>query len=84
MNKGERLLTRMRATKAGWGQRDFEELYTSFGFVYEEGGLHRLYYHPRHPHLRTTVGRHNDLAKGYAAKAVRLIDELNRLEGEDE
>ena len=59
-------------------------MYTHFGFVYEEGGLHRLYYHPRYPHLRTTVGRHNELAKGYAAKAVRLIDELKRLESENE
>ncbi len=80
----ERLLARMRASKSGWGQKDFETLYLSFGFQYKEGARHRLYSHPKYPELYATVARHNDLAKGYVSAAIRLIDRLKQLEAEYE
>ena len=39
---------------------------------------------PEYAHLRVTVGRHNGLAKGYADTAVRLIEELKRLQDEEQ
>lgn len=75
------LLERMKATKSGWGQKDMDALYRGFGFVMEEGGSHRKYYHPKYPQLWTMVARHNDLAPGYAQTAIKLIAQLERLQG---
>jgi len=83
MDAAEKLLERMRRTKEGWGQKDFETLYLGFGFEYREG-RDRVYIHRKYRHLRAIVARHNQLATGYATTAVRLIDELKRLEVEDE
>jgi hypothetical protein len=75
----ENLLERMRATKAGWGQSDFETLFLGFGFAYREGSDHRRYYHPQMPSLIATVGRHGELKPHYARSAVKVIDELMAL-----
>lgn len=83
MHDAERLLARMRATKSDWSDKDLESLYLGFGFEYREGSKHRFYYHPAHPQLYATVARHNPLAKGYVATAVRLIDLLNQLEADN-
>lgn len=79
----EDLLERMRASKAGWGSRDLDRLYTTFGFDTREGGKHTVYWHPDHPTLRATVGRHRSLAKGYITTAIRLIDRLKAIGGND-
>ena len=84
MGAAQKIFERMQRTRSGWGQDDFRRLYRGFGFVEEEGGSHRLYSHPQHGHLRATVGRHNELAKGYADTAVRLIEELKRLQDEEQ
>ncbi|MBI3734626.1 MAG: hypothetical protein HY259_14405 [Chloroflexi bacterium] len=83
MEEAEKILARMRVTKSGFGQKDFQTLYLYFGFHYREG-RDRLYFHPRYRELVAQVGRHNKLAKGYAAHAVKLIDRLKELEAEDE
>lgn len=71
-----KLLGRMRATKAGWGESDFETLYTGFGFLSREG-RDRVYYHPEHPTLPPAmVGRHRVLSKAYADTALKRIEEL--------
>ena len=80
MDDAEKLLSRMRASKSGWSDRDLESLYLGFGFQFREGSKHRFYFHPKYPQLYATVARHNPLAKGYIAKAVRLIDQLKQLE----
>lgn len=84
MSDAEKLLVRMRASKADWGFRDLETLFLGFGFSYREGGKHRVYYHPDHPELHATVGRHTSLAKGYVSTAIRLVDQLRELETDDE
>jgi hypothetical protein len=83
MEGDEKLLARMRATKSGWGQKDFQQLYISYGFDFREG-RDRFYFHPKYPQLYAPVGRHNSLAKGYAAHAVRIIDRLKQLEEESD
>lgn len=84
MADAEKLLSRMRASKSGWGEKDLESLYVGFGFQYQEGGKHRLYSHPKYPELYATVGRHKSLAKGYISTAVKLIDRLKELESANE
>lgn len=84
MADAEKLLSRMRASKADWGQKDLESLYMGFGFEYSEGKKHRKYYHPKHPELYAMVGRHNSLAKGYISDAIRLIDLLKKKESQNE
>jgi hypothetical protein len=82
MGDGEKLLTRMKATKAGWSQDDVHALLTDFGFECEQGAKHRLYSHPKHPELYMTVARHSSLAKGYISTAVRLVTRLKQLEAQ--
>lgn len=79
----EKLLERMRRSKSGFGSKDLDALYASFGFKYREG-RDRFWYHPKYPWLWANVARHNELAKGYVAHAVKIIDQLKELEGRDE
>ncbi len=72
----------MRRTKSGFGARDLDALYQSFGFVYREG-RDRFWYHPKYRHLFANVARYKHLAKGYVAHAVRIIDQLKELEARD-
>jgi hypothetical protein len=74
----DRLLARMRASKAGWGWNDLNSLYTSFGFASREGGKHTVYVHEEHRDLRATVARHRSLPVGYIQTAIKLIDEAHR------
>ena len=84
MDEGEKILARMRVSKAGWRPRDVERLYRHFGFGVREGGNHTLYAHPRYPQLYAAVPRHKPVKTTYITQAVRLIDELKRLEVEHE
>jgi hypothetical protein len=72
----------MRQSKYEWGYNDLHRLYQGFGFKFREGGGHTVYYHPVYPSLIATVARHRSLAVGYVQTAVKLVDELQRLQGE--
>lgn len=78
----ERLLERMRRSKAGWTFTDLEKLYLGLGFRMREGGKHRLYIHPKFPELRATVTRSRSLAKGYIEHALHLAKRLKEMEAE--
>lgn len=78
-SEAEKLLKRMRRSKAGWTRRDLDALYLGFGFVIRPGGKHDVVKHPDYPHLRTTLSRGSALAKGYISFAIKLIDDLNLL-----
>ena len=81
----EKLLARMRLSKADWGADDLHTLYMGFGFECEQGSKHTLYIHPVWHDLRATVGRHSPLAVGYVTTALRLVREvIQREEGQDE
>lgn len=79
MSKGDRLLEKMRRSKAGWKFNDLESLYIKFGFEKYEGSKHTMYIHPDFPELRATVTRHSSLAIGYIQFAIKLIDRLKEL-----
>ena len=76
----ERLLERMRRSKAGWRLADLEKLYVGLGFEAREGGKHRIYIHPEFPELRATVTRSRSLAKGYIEHALHLAKRLKEME----
>jgi hypothetical protein len=80
----ERLLERMRRSKAGWTSADLERLYVGLGFEVREGGKHRVYIHPKYPELRATVTRSHSLAKGYVEHALHLAKRLKEMEAEYE
>ncbi len=80
----ERLLERMRRSKAGWVSNDLDKLYVGLGFEVREGGRHRVYIHPKFPQLRATVTRSRSLAKGYIEHALHLAKRLKEMEAEYE
>ena len=76
------LLARMLRSKSGWGPKDLERLYLSYGFEKREGAKHTVYSHKADPlHLRTTVARHSTLPTGYIQTDIRLIRLLAQIEG---
>lgn len=77
MSKAEKLYEKLRS-KGGWKYRDLEALYLRFGFEKVDGGKHALFIHPKHPDLRATVTRHNQLATGYIQHAKKIIDQLKQ------
>jgi hypothetical protein len=80
----EDLFARMQRTKNGWGQRDLEQLYLSYGFDRREGGNHTIYTHSADPAvLRATVARHGSLATGYIQTAIKLIRHLKALQAKE-
>ena len=75
----------MRRSKSGWKRQNLVDLYEGFGFQIRHGLKHDIVKHPKFLNLRTTLPRHNYLAKGYVEYAVKLVDELIKLEkGEGE
>lgn len=80
MGKGK-LRVRMSASKSGWGWKDLDRLYTSYGFVKREGGKHTVYWHPDRPGLLATVARHGSLPAGYVRTALRLINDFEQAGG---
>jgi hypothetical protein len=80
-SKAEKLLERMRRSKSGWKRKDFDTLYEGFGFTIRSGSSHDIVSHPDFPELRDTLPRHSgELGKSYAKDAVKLVDELLRLQ----
>ncbi len=76
------LLARMMRSKSGWGPKDLERLYLSYGFEKREGAKHTVYSHPADPLLlRATVARHSTLPIGYIQTAIRLIRLLAEIKG---
>lgn len=78
-----KILEGMRRKKTGWGSSDFEALYLGFGFI-KKGTKHDVYLHPVYRDIRDTIPRNKaELSPGYAKDAVKNIDLLLKLEGED-
>lgn len=82
MARADRLLERMRASKADWSPKELLSVYRSRGFEVEEGAKHAKVQHPRFPWLITTVRRSDPLPTGYIETLLDLIDEADRLEDE--
>jgi hypothetical protein len=72
-------LGKIRGSKNGWSQGYYEHLLVGFGFLYREGGEHRIYWDPEETANRVSVPRHGEL-KAYVAEQVIVAIErmLNR------
>lgn len=82
--KAIKLLERMRLSKTGWSAKDLFQLYEGHGFLIIHGSKHDIVKHPRYPNLRTTLPRHDYLARGYVDYAVKMVDQLLALEKQEE
>ena len=80
MSSAEKLLARMKRTKAGWTHKDLDTLYRGFGFEADEDGPHTVYVHSKYPQLRASVTRSRTVAVGYVQHALKLIEQLQDLE----
>ena len=79
------LLARMMRSKSGWGPKDLERLYLSYGFDKREGAKHTIYTHKADQlNLRATVARHSNLPKGYIQTAIHLIRLLAEIEARND
>lgn len=78
--KASKLLERMRVSKTNWKRHDLETLYRGFGFVIESRTNHDLVSHPDFPQLISYLPRHTKIAKYVVEQAVRLVDELKKLQ----
>ena len=76
----EKLLERMRRSKANWKRRDLERLYRGYGFVIEHGAKHDIVVHPDFPQLMQTLPRHREAKKGYVKDAIALIEMYLKLQ----
>ncbi len=79
-SSAQKMLEKMRLSKSGWKRADLDRLYKGFGFIMTHGASHDIVKHIEYPQLRTTLPRHNDIAKGYVQEAIRLIDSLLELQ----
>lgn len=82
-DKGKRLLARARRSTADWTRTELNQLYREFGFDISHGSKHDIVKHPKYPTLRATLTRNSPLAKGYVTWAVRMIEQLEKLEGDN-
>lgn len=80
-SKAEKLLQKMRVSKANCTLGDLYAIYSGFGFKIRNGKKHDKAKHPRYRWLQATLPRkHERIAVGYFDHAVKTIDELKRLE----
>lgn len=78
-SKAEKLLERMRRTKANWKRHDLDTLYEGFGFVLRHGSNHDFVSHPDYPQLSDTLPRHRKVPEYNVRKAIKHIDTLLHL-----
>lgn len=80
-NNAWKRLQKTQDSKAGRGQEHYERLLTGFGFVYRDGGAHRIYYDPEDKQNRVSIPRHGELKAYVAELAVAAIDRLLKRRG---
>lgn len=79
MSRAERLLARMRASKADWSSDEVIAVYRWAGFDVLHGSKHDRVQHPEFPWLIGTVRRANPLPTGYIETLLELLDDLEVL-----
>ena len=80
-SRAEGLLQQMRDSPANCTLGDLFNIYDWFGFDIRRGKKHDIAKHPKYKSLRGTLPRkHTRIALGYFDHAVKMIDELKRLE----
>ena len=79
--KAEKLLERMKRSQVNWKRKDFDSLYTGFGFIIMHGSSHDRVMHPDYPELgKKAIPRHNSVGRVYVRMAIKLITDLKKLQ----
>lgn len=78
--EADKLLERLRRSKANCTRHDLELVYLGYGFRIRIGSKHDMAIHEKYKHLRGTLPNHKSFATGYVTCAIDLIDEVLRLE----
>jgi hypothetical protein len=79
--KAIKTLEAMRASPANWKQKDMERVCLGYGFDVWSGGNHDTAQHSKHHSLMCQWPRHGDVYPVYVKILIKLIDELEVLEG---
>jgi len=80
-SKSKKLLASMRQSKAGRRRNDIVRLLTGFGFIMRAGKKYDIISHPDYPELCMNLTRSSgELATGWVATAVKLVDKLQELQ----
>jgi hypothetical protein len=81
-SKAEKLFESMKASPNNWKRRDIDSLYEGFGFIITHRRSHDIVKHPSYPELRSTLPRHNEIAKYYVKVALELVEKVKSLKRE--
>lgn len=82
--KKSNLLQRGKYSPTGWKRRELDKLYKGFGFIIKHGRKHDIAIHPEYPQLRGTLTRSSgELHRDYISHAVKMIEKLLEIEGEE-
>jgi hypothetical protein len=73
VSRGEKLLIRMRASKADWSVGEALTVYRWAGFTVREGARHIVVQHPDFPWLAATITRSSPLPTGYIQALLELV-----------
>ena len=85
MAKADKRLQRARNNPKGWHFEELKSLYETFGFeVHSAKGSHYIAKHPKLNTRPTFVKHSGELPPSYVRTAVQVIEELLRLEGEED
>jgi hypothetical protein len=79
VSKGEKLLARMRASKADWSVKELVTVYRALGFDVTEGSKHIRAQHPDFPVLIATIRRSDPLPTGYIETLLELETRMRGL-----
>jgi hypothetical protein len=82
MGGADKILARLRVSQNNCTRHDLEEIYLANGFEIRRGN-HDIARHSKYKHLRGTLPNHNSFAIGYVTTAIKLIDEVLRLQKQE-
>jgi hypothetical protein len=84
-SKAEKLLMKLRQTKAGWTARDLAKLYDHFGFTIRSGKKHDIITHPDIPDVRDMLPHESgEIQPDYARDALKSIEKVLARQKEQE
>lgn len=81
MTRRDKLLGRLRATKAEWSHETLTKLLEYHGFKWRDK-KHRFFYHTIHTDLTITIPRNKNLRKAYPQRVERMIGIIESREAE--
>jgi hypothetical protein len=79
MGEADKILDRLRLSPNNCTRHELEVIYLANGFEIRKGN-HDIAKHTKYKHLRGTLPNHRSFAIGYVAAAIKLIDEVLRLD----